>query len=932
LQRDEYGALYGLLFDAGLRRPRADETGIMAEVATTPVAGRIAPAPWHTLPAAEVEGVLGSSPGGLTIQEASARLAQYGPNEVEAEKETPWWVLLLHQFTDPLIYILLAASLVTLILRDYIDTGVILAVVFLNAVIGFIQERRAQKAMRALTRMSAPQAEVIRDGDAGEIPSRELVPGDLVVLTSGVRVPADLRLVNARELEADESALTGESLPVRKRTEPLKSETLVPGDQLNMSFAGTVITRGRGRGIVVRTGLETELGRIAMAVREVGQTAAPLQETMGRFGRRIGLVILLLTGVVAAVGLLRGMPPGEIFLAAVALAVASIPEGLPVVLTVTLAIGVSRMARRNAVIRSLPAVETLGSTTVIGSDKTGTLTKNEMTVRVIWAGGRRYQITGAGYSLEGRVRPLDGSVEVTPDEPLRLTLLTGVLANEADVMSLAAGEPRGDPTEIALYVAAAKAGLAPHEQRERFPELDILPFESELRLMATLNSRPEGRAIFVKGAPEAVLARCDFHLTADGESTLNPEPIRHAAAAMATEGLRVLAMAYRNTDAQVIDEHILSSGLVFAGLQGMEDPVRPEAVEAIRSANEAGIRVLMITGDHVDTALAVGNQLGLDPHGAGALEGHGIGALSDAELDRDLSRVNVFARVAPEHKLRIVQRLRAQGEVVAVTGDGVNDAPALREAHLGIAMGRTGTDVAKEASDMVLADDNFATITAAVEEGRIIFANIRKVTFFLLSTAAGQILALLVAIAVGWPLPLLAAQILWINLVTNGVQDVALAFEPGEPGLLRRPPRPRGEGIVTRRILQRLGAVGVVIAAGTLAMFWWTWRNTGDLDLARTAAMTQMVVFQFFHVLNSRSLERSVFEIPPLSNRFLFVSVFAALGAHLAALHVSWLQIVFRTQPLSITHWGLIVLLSSTVVVGGELDKWRGRRRNRPIG
>lgn len=904
----------------------------MAMLRSTVDATGGAPALWHSLAEDEVERILDTSSEGLSTQEAAARLAQYGPNEVEAEKETPWWVLLLHQFADPLIYILLAAALVATILGDYVDTGVILVVVLLNALIGFVQELRARKAMHALARMSTPTAEVIREGETRQIRSRELVPGDRVVLTSGARVPADLRLLNARALEADESALTGESVPVRKRTEALDADALVAGDQLNMNFAGTVITRGRGHGVVVRTGAATELGRIATAVREIGQTAAPLQETMGRFGRRVGLVILLLTGVVAVVGLLRGMPPGEIFLAAVALAVAAIPEGLPVVLTVTLAIGVNRMARRNAVLRALPAVETLGSTTVIGSDKTGTLTRNEMTVRAIWAGGRLYEVSGAGYSLEGELRSADQGVEAELDEPLHRTLLAGTLANEADPRSVVAGVPLGDPTEIALHVAAAKGGLVPDQVRARHQELDILPFESELRLMATLNATPEGSALYVKGAPEAILARCGSQITSHGDVSLNPEPIREAAATMAAEGLRVLAMAYRPTVAERLDEHLLSEGLIFAGLQAMEDPVRPEAVEAIRSTHEAGIRVLMITGDHADTARAIGRQLGLDPHDMGTLEGHSIAGLSDAELDRSLRRVNLYARVAPEHKLRIVQRLRAQGEVVAVTGDGVNDAPALREAHLGIAMGGSGTDVAKEASDMVLADDNFATIIAAVEEGRIVFSNIRKVAFFLLSTAAGQILALLVAIAVGWPLPLLAVQILWINLVTNGLQDVALAFEPGEPGLLQRAPRRRGEGVVTRRILHRLGAVGVVIAAGTLGTFAWTWRSTDDLDLARTAAMTQMVVFQFFHVFNSRSLDRSVFEIPLLSNRFLFVSVVAALGAHLAALHVSWLQTVFRTEPLSLQQWALITLVASAVVVGGEMDKWWSRRRRQFLG
>ncbi|HUE96961.1 MAG TPA: HAD-IC family P-type ATPase, partial [Longimicrobiaceae bacterium] len=803
--------------------------------------------------------------------------------------------LLLRQFKDPLIYILLLAALVTLLLRDYTDTGVILSVVLLNALIGFVQERRAQQAMRSLARMSAQQAEGIRDGTEREIPSRDLVPGDLVVLTSGVRVPADLRLSQVAGLEIDESALTGESLTVRKSTEALGSEEMVPGDRTNMAFAGTVVTRGRARGIVVTTGAKTELGRIATAVRLIGETATPLQQGLAQFGRRIGYAILVLTIIVAGLGVLRSMPPQEIFLAAVALAVSAIPEGLPVVLTVTLAIGVSRMARRNAIIRSLPAVETLGSTTVIGSDKTGTLTRNEMTVRVVWSAGRSFQVSGTGYEPEGVIHDEHGEVAGEDETGVALTLRAGLLANEADAGAVIEGAPRGDPTEMALHVAAAKAGMDPRLTQERHPELDILPFESERRFMATLNDGPEGRCAYLKGAPEVILALCDREVGLNGPEPLQLERARDAAAALAEQGYRVLAMAYRPLEEDRLNDELLAEGVVFAGLQGMEDPVRPEAVEAIRATHAAGIRVLMLTGDHMDTARAIGAQLGLDQKGNGALEGNKIQHLSDEELDHQLESVNIYARVAPEHKLRIVQRLKARGEVVAVTGDGVNDAPALREAHLGIAMGKGGTDVAKEASDMVLADDNFATITAAVEEGRVVFSNIRKVTFFLLSTAVGEIITILAALALGWPLPFIAAQILWINLVTNGLQDVALAFEPGEPGLLRRSPRPLGEGILTTRLLERLGGVGVVLAAGTLGMFWWTWHGTQDLDLARTAAMTQMVVFQFFHVFNSRSLDRSIFEIPLLSNRFLFVSIVAAGVAHLAVLYAAPLQAVFRT-------------------------------------
>jgi len=575
-------------------------------------------------------------------------------------------------------------------------------------------------------------------------------------------------------------------------------------------------------------------------------------------------------------------------------------------------------------------VETLGSTTVIGSDKTGTLTKNEMTVRALWAGGHRYDVTGVGYEPVGEV--LRGGEPSVSDAPLQRLVRTLVLASEADAAAFERGEAVGDPTEIALYVAAAKAGLGPAEERAAHGERDILPFEPELRFMATLNEGAEGRYISMKGAPEAVLTRCTGALGPDGVEPLDAERVRSVAGEMAGEGLRVLAAAYRPETSTRIEPGQLDGEFVLAGLVGMEDPVRPEAAVAVADAHTAGIRVLMLTGDHADTARAIGRQLGLDKREAGALEGAEIDALDDAALDRTLGAVDIYARVAPEHKLRIVERLKAQGEVVAVTGDGVNDAPALRAAHLGIAMGRGGTDVAREASDMVLADDNFATITAAVEEGRVVFANVRKVTFFLLSTAVGEVLTIIVAVAMGWPLPFVAAQILWINLVTDGLQDVALAFEPGEPGLLRQRPRPLAERIVTLRLLERLGGVGLVLGVGTLGMFWWTLEQTGDLDLARTVAMTQMVVFQFFHVFNSRSLDRSIFQVPPFSNPFLFASILAAALAHVAVLHVPLLQGIFRTVPLSLEMWGMIAVVGTSVVLGGELDKWRNRRLGRPLG
>ncbi|WP_069130294.1 cation-translocating P-type ATPase [Rhodohalobacter halophilus] len=871
---------------------------------------------------------------GLTADEAKNRLDQFGPNEIETQKGMTKWEILLHQFKDPLIYILLAAAFVTLILQDYTDSAVIMVVVLLNAVIGYFQESKAQNAIEALSKLAAPKVMVIRAGKEMEIPGRDLVPGDIVLLTSGGRVAADMRILHSNGLEVNESALTGESMVVRKKEDPIEDENPVPGDQKNMVFAGTIVAQGRARALVVRTGKSTELGKIATSVKEIGITKTPLQQKVDKLGHMIGYVIVAFSILIAIIGLVHKMAPSEVFITVVAMAVSAIPEGLPVVLTVTLAIGVRRMANRQAIIRSLPAVETLGSTTVIGSDKTGTLTKNEMTVRKIWADGQFYETSEAGYNLNGKILRNGHPMEVPIGSALHKVLLTGTLSNEANAISLLDGEPHGDPTEIALHVSAYKGGLTLIDAEKNEDELDLIPFEPERQFMATLNRFEGERFIFMKGSPEAILAKCSHRVTDSGLIPLNEENARNAAKRMAAEGLRVLAMAYRPTDSDQFDNaENIGSDLIFAGLQGMEDPIRPEALEAVKVAQGAGIRVVMITGDHIDTAVAIGRQLGLDPEEHGALEGKMIDQMSDEELDLKLEYVNIFARVTPQHKYRIVERLKVFGHIVAVTGDGVNDAPALRAAHLGVAMGKTGTDVAREASDMVLSDDNFSTITSAIEEGRIVFANIRKVTFFLLSTAVGEVIVILAAVIMNWPLPFVAVQILWINLVTNGLQDVALAFEPGEPGILKRKPRPVKEGILNGRLIERLGGVGIVLAVGTIASFWWAMNETGgDLDTARTVAMTQMVVFQFFHVVNCRSLDRSIFKINFFSNKFLFVSMTAALLAHLAVLHVGFLQKVFRTVPLDAGQWVMIVGIGSLVIIGGEIDKIVNRWRKSFIG
>jgi magnesium-transporting ATPase (P-type) len=886
---------------------------------------------WHTQEADKILSELDSdSERGLSGDEVKKRLEKFGPNRIRSGEMTPWYVILLHQFMDPLIYILLLAALVSLLFREIIDASVILVVVLLNGSIGFMQEYRARKAIRSLSEMSAPKAKVVRDGEEMEVESENVVPGDIIILASGARVPADARLLKADGLVIDESALTGESEPVTKQTEPVEDKKAVPGDQFSMVFSGTNVTSGRGVGLVVRTGKTSELGRIAEETQEMEQVETPIQKKMAWLGKAIGVAVLVLSALIVGTGLLLGWDLQDIVSTAVALAVGAVPEALPIVLTVTLAIGVRRMARRNAIIRALPAVETLGSTTVIGSDKTGTLTTNQMTVKALWAGGRRYEVTGSGYSTEGEIKVPDEKPQQKLDQAVHQTLLAGLLANETKGLPDEEGQGGGDPTEMALLVSAMKAGYESEKTREGYSRMDIIPFESERQFMATLNETPDGRCVFLKGAPEAVLGRCSMQISSNGEEEdLDADAAQETAHILADEGYRVIGLAFRYGNMEKFDGKDPGNDFILAGFQGMEDPVRPEAVEAVEAAHDAGIRVMMLTGDHARTARAIGEQLGL---GDGrAEEGRNLDDLPEEELDRIVKEVNVYARVSPEHKLKLVERLKAQGHIVAVTGDGVNDAPALQAAHLGVAMGKAGTDVAREASDMVLADDNFASITNAVREGRVVFANIRKVTYFLLSTGIGLVITILSALFGPWQLPYVAAQVLWINLVTKGLQDVSLAFEPGEQGLLQEPPRDPKEGVINQPLLFRMMGLGAFMAAGTLAMFWWILQQDVSLELARSAAMTTMVMFQFFHVFNCRSFHQSLFRLRFLGNPYLLGSVALALLAHLAVLHLPWMQKVFRTEPLSLELWGIITAVSVTILFVSELDKgfirW-GRKRN----
>ncbi len=882
---------------------------------------------WYQQSVDVVAQCLNTSVEGLGADDAKKRLVQYGLNRLPEEKGTHPVVIFLRQFASPLIYILLIAAVVTFLLEEYKDTIVIAAVLTINAVVGFVQEYRAEESVMALRKMVVPRARVVRDGHEMEVNSDELVPGDVVVLTSGAKVPADLRIVSSLELKIDESMLTGESLPAEKASQAIEEDNLTPGDQRNMVFMGSVVVSGRGRGYVVETASRTVLGGIASDVREASTAKAPLLVKFHRFSNRIGILILSAGLILFGIGILVGIPMKTMFTTMVAAAVAAIPEGLPIVLTIALAVGVQRMARRNAIIRKLPAVETLGSTTVICTDKTGTLTKNEMTVKVVYDGEHVFDITGSGYDTTGEI--LHEWVVANEEERQQLFMCfrVGLLCNESSLYE-EEGETKvdGDPTEGALIVSAMKAGLHPEKERAAYRQLALIPFESERGYMATLHEHRGDKLIFVKGAPEKILELCTTCMAKDSFRT---EEILRTSHLFATEGMRVLAMAYKKAPEglDTLDHRDVEGDLTLAGLQGMIDPPREEAVEAVKGCRQAGIRVVMITGDHPTTALAIGRKVGIAKEKDRVLTGKDLMQMSDEELNRQVREVSIYARVAPDQKLRIAQMMIDQGEIVAMTGDGVNDAPALKAAHIGVAMGKKGTDVAKEASDMVLLDDNFATIFRAVEDGRIVFENIRKVVFFLIPTGVAAIGSIIGALVLGIPIPYLASQLLWINLVTNGIQDVALAFEPGEKNILKRPPFSPQEGVMSPVLVQRTVIVGLLISIGVVYNFVQALDSGFSLDKARTVAVTTMVFFQFFQAWNSRSETESIFRVPFFSNPFLFYGLLAAFFVQLAAIYLPSLQWLLRTEPLGGDDWIRILFVSVTVILVVEIDKHIRNRR-----
>jgi Ca2+-transporting ATPase len=880
---------------------------------------------WHGLEVDEVYRRLESSPEGLDDAEAARRLAADGPNELREARRPSAWSHLLAQFQNVLIIILLVGAALSGVMGHATEAVVISVIVLFAVLLGFIQEYRAEKSLDALREMAAPTASVVRRGRESTVPARELVAGDVIVLKAGDRVPADCRLVEAANLRIEESALTGESAPVEKQTRPVPGGPgLAVADRASLAFAGTAVVYGRGRALVVATGMATEFGQVARMLQDVEAVRTPLQEELDRVGSKLAQAAGVVVVVIVALGLFRGQPWLEMILFGIALAVAVVPEALPAVVTISLAIGVRRMARRNALVRSLPAVETLGSTTIICTDKTGTLTRDEMTARALLVAGRELEVAGAGYEPVGRFT--DGGEAVEPDGPIRELLRGAALASDA---SLAQEDEsgrwviRGDPTEGALVVLAAKAGLDKRELDRRYPRRGEIPFSSETRRMTTLHESEGGPVAYSKGATEVILESCSTRLTDGGEEPIGPEDresVLEASRGMAERALRVLAVASRRVDGLEEAEREMT----LLGLVGLIDPPRPEAASAIRDCERAGIRVVMITGDHPVTARAVGQELGLVRSGRVAT-GAELDAMDDQALGAELDRIEIVARASPSHKLRIVSTLQARGHVAAMTGDGVNDAPALKKAAIGIAMGITGTDVTREAAAITLLDDNFASIVAAVEEGRGIFSNIKKYLMYLLSSNLGEVGLMAGASLLGMPLPLSAVQILYVNLATDGLPALALAVDPPGDDLMGRPPRDPRLGIFTRPVVGLLTIGGLWSSIANLGLFGWALASGRSQQEAMTLTFVSLVLIQFFKAYSFRSDRQSIL-VRPFANGWLNLAIVWELVLLALIVMVPVLERTFGTSGLGVTDWLIAGVTALTVVPVLELGKWAVRR------
>jgi Ca2+-transporting ATPase len=886
-------------------------------------------AKWYNLKLDEVISSLNSSSDGLSQEEARKRLAQFGPNELVKKVKVPAWRLLLEQFTNFLILILCIAAVVAAIKGEVVDAILIFTIVVFSGFLGFIQEYKAEKALEALKRMAAPTAAVLRDGKEIEIPARELVPGDIVLLRTGDRIPADSRLIEAVNLRTEEAPLTGESTPIDKIMEPLPGEVSV-GDRRNMVFMGTAAVYGRGRAVITATGMSTEFGKIAALLQEVEAERTPLQINIGRMGKGIGIAALALCAVIAAGGVVMGFDIFLMLLTGIALAVAIIPEALPAVVAITLSLAAQRMVKRRALIRKLPAVETLGSTTFICSDKTGTLTEDQMTIRRIYTDGKLIDVTGVGYEPKGGFH-LDGKVlEPRQDIALEALLRASSLCNDTSLFAVnGLWDIKGDPTEGALVVAAAKAGLWQQELSIQSPRIDEIPFSSETKRMTTIHQTPQGKIAYAKGAPEVILDSCRY-IYANGEekeiTSKDKDDVLSVAQTMASDALRVLGIAYKRLPGNPAITATVEQNMVFVGLAGMIDPPREEVKEAVKRCDEAGIRSVMITGDHKLTAIAIAKELGMLKKGGIAVTGAELDKMSDEEFEASAEKVAVYARVSPAHKLRIVEALIKKGHIAAMTGDGVNDAPALKKANIGVAMGITGTDVTKEAADMVLTDDNFASIVSAVEEGRTIFANIRKYLVYLLSGNAGTVLALVTAFFLG-PLlfgeaflPLTPVLILFVNLLMDGPPAVALGVEPPEKGVMKRPPRNPKASIFDRHALCFISGVGAWIGAVALLMFIWADPRV-DLPYAMAMFLATLICLRLCNAFSCRSPVYSVFQLGPFTNKWLLYGCALSLTLLLMVLYVPFIRVAFGLVPLSLADWARIIPLALTVIIVVEIQK-----------
>jgi len=882
---------------------------------------------WHSLSAKEVMSILKTDLNGLSDEEARSRLAEFGPNELREVKGVSWWRILLSQFMNILIVILLIATAISFVLGEIVDALVILAIVFVSAIIGFSEEYRGEKALEALKRLAAPKARVIRSGNDVEIPSRELVPGDLIVLRVGDRVPADARVVEAWNLQTNEAPLTGESTPVYKDAGAILRDETPVADRKNMVFSATTVTYGRGSGVVTSTGMNTEFGKIAEEIQVVEEPPTPLEVKLAHVGKWLGITCLGVCAIVAGVEVLRGLDVIQMLLWGISLAVAAVPEALPAVITGGFAIGMRKMAERNAIVRRLPVVGTIGSSTVICADKTGTYTRNEMTTRKIFVNDQMIDVSGEGFIPKGEFSREGKVFDPREDDHLMSLLRIGALNNDAKLRQSTSWEVMGDPTEGALIVSAYKAGMKKDELEALYPRVGEVPFTSERKRMTTIHRTPEGKKVaYVKGAPEVILELCSYIYKDNKVTELSEEEkerLLKLNEKMAGEGLRVLGMAYRELPESLesYTEENVENNLIFIGLQGMIDPPREEAIRAVESGKRAGIRSIMITGDHKLTALAVAKELGLTGK---ALTGEELDQLSDEEFEKMVEDVRIYARVSPHHKTRIVKAWQKRGEVTVMTGDGINDAPAVKAADVGISMGITGTDVTKEAAGMILADDNFASIVAAVKEGRSAYDNIRKYLLYLISCNIGEILVMFLAglfLDGDWAIPLIASQILWVNLATDGLPAIALSVDPPELDVMDRPPRDPKESIFAG-LKDDIAYFTVVETAGVLGVYLWAWTRGLGIDEARTITLLTLISFELFRSLECRSLKYSLFKIGPFTNKWLVYAVASQFVLTFTIISIPFFNPLLHTVPLSILEYATALGLGFTVIPATELYRW----------